>query len=170
MLKRIKYGKMPTSVLQIAKSGIIFALDIEKHTEFILFTMTKLSNEFLEMRNKELIASYKKILKEEFAKSGVVSRRRIVERVIYESHPRFHVSYEHAYKVLSTVRNHGFGGFKLSLRRQMWQELLELVEAEMKERPYLNFGHALSRVLAEKRASRFYISPEYCYKYLYNIA
>ena len=50
------------------------------------------------------------------------------------------------------------------------EELLELVEAEMKERPYLNFGHALSRVLAEKRASRFYISPEYCYKYLYNIA
>lgn len=133
-------------------------------------TMKQRSNELLEMRNRELVASYKKKLKEEYAKNGAVNRRKVVERVIHESHPRFHVSYEHAYKVLSSGRRHRFNGFRLSLRRQMWLELLDLVEAEMRERPYLNMGHALSRVLAEKRASRFYLSPEYCYKYLYNIA
>lgn len=131
--------------------------------------MAKQENELLEMRNRELVASYKKILKDEFEKGESVNRKKIVERVIFESKPRFHVSYEHAYKVLSSIRNHGVGGFKLTLRQEMWRELLELVEEEMRARPYLNMGDALSRVLAEKRASRFYLSPAYCYKYLYNI-
>ena len=132
--------------------------------------MKDFDNDLLEMRNKELLACYKKFLKEEYDANKMVSRRRVVERVIFESRPRFHVTFSHAYKVLTSARNHGFGRFKLSLRRQMWRELLTLVEQEQVERPYLNFGHALSRVLAEKRASRFYLSPDYCYKFLYNIA
>ena len=122
------------------------------------------------MRNKELVASFKKILKEEFAKNEALNRRRVVQRVIHESRPRFYVSYNRAYKVLTSARIHGFNSHRLSLRQQMWRELLMLVETEMQEHPFLNFGHALARVLAEKRASRFYLSPEYCYKYLYNIA
>ena len=54
--------------------------------------MKRRSNELLEMRNRELVASYKKKLKEEYAKNGAVNRRKVVERVIHESHPRFHVS------------------------------------------------------------------------------
>ena len=131
--------------------------------------MKKHENDLLEMRNRELVASYKRFLKEEYEKGGAVNRMRVIERVVYESRPRFHVSFEHAYKVLSTIRHHGFGGFRLTLRQEMWRELWNYVEAEMRERPYLNLGHALSRVLAEKRASRFYLSPSYCYKYLYNL-
>lgn len=132
--------------------------------------MNKHENELLEMRDHELAVAYKKLLKEEFAKGGKISRRHIVERVIHETHPHFHVSFEHAYKVLSTIKHHGVNNFKLTLRQQMWLELQSLVEEEMLARPYLNMGHALSRVLAEKRASRFYISPSYCYKRLYDIA
>lgn len=129
----------------------------------------KKHNELLALRDRELVAGYKKILKEEFEKGAPINRREVVNRVIKESRPHFHVSYEHAYKVLSTIRNSENQVFRKTLRQQMWKELLTLVEEEMRERPYLNMGHALSRVLAEKRASRFYLSHEYCYKRLYNI-
>lgn len=132
--------------------------------------MTKHTNELLALRDRELMAAYKKVLKEEFEKGERINRRNIIQRVIHESRPHFHVSYEHAYKVLSSVRNHGTAGFRITLRQQMWHELQSLVEAEMEARPYLSMSHALSRVLAEKRASRFYLSPEYCYRKLYNIA
>ena len=129
----------------------------------------KKHNELLALRDRELVAGYKKILKEEFEKGAPINRREVVNRVIKESRPHFHVSYEHAYKVLRTIRNSENQVFRKTLRQQMWKELLTLVEEEMRERPYLNMGHALSRVLAEKRASRFYLSHEYCYKRLYNI-
>lgn len=132
--------------------------------------MNKHTRELLAMRDSELTSAFKKFLKEEFLKGDKINRRKVIERTIHESRPHFHVSYEHAYKVLSTIRNHGTSqSFKLTLHQQMWQELLSLVEEEMAARPHLNMGHALSRVLAEKRASRFYLSHDYCYKRLYNI-
>lgn len=132
--------------------------------------MNNKSNELREMRDKELLSAYKKIIKEEFETGNHIDRKRVVKRVIEESHPHFHVSFEHAYKVLSSIRIHGTKNFKCTLRQQMWSELLALVEGEMRVKPYLTLSNALSRVLASKRASRFYISPEYCYKYLYKFA
>ena len=132
--------------------------------------MNKHTRELLALRDSELTSAYKKFLKEEFLRGDKISRHQVIERTIHESRPHFHVSYEHAYKVLSSIRNHGAPhSFKLTLHQQMWQELLTLVEEEMKARPYLSMGHALSRVLAEKRASRFYLSHDYCYKRLYKI-
>lgn len=132
--------------------------------------MNKHTRELLALRDSELTSAYKKFLKEEFLRGDKISRHRVIERTIHESRPHFHVSYEHAYKVLTTIRNHGTSkSFKLALHQQMWHELLSLVEEEMTARPYLSLGHALSRVLAEKRASRFYLSHNYCYKYLYKI-
>lgn len=131
--------------------------------------MNKHTRELLALRDRELTSAYKKFLKEEFLKGDKINRRQVIERTIHESRPHFHVSYEHAYKVLSSIRNHGAPqSFKLTLHQQMWQELLLLVE-EMNAHPYLSMGHALSRVLAEKRASRFYLSHNYCYKRLYKI-
>ena len=127
-------------------------------------------NELRLLRDRELVAAYKKFLKEEYADGNKIDRRKIIKRVLNEYRPLFHVSFEHAYKVLSTIRHHGTKVFKCTLRQQMWSELHSLVEQELKERPYLNFSTALSRVLASERASRFYLSPEYCYKYLYKIA
>lgn len=132
--------------------------------------MGKHENELRIMRDRELVAAYKKFLKEEFSKRNKIDRKQVIKRVIEESHPHFNVSFEHAYKVLSTVRLHGTKAFKCTLRQQMWSELLALVEEEMREKPYLSMSNALSRVLAFRRASRFYISPEYCYKYLYKLA
>lgn len=132
--------------------------------------MTFTQNELLELRNKELVDSYKRILKDEYAKNSVVNRRKVVDRVIHESHPHFHVSFPHAYKVLSTIRHHGSKGFRQTLRQQMWHELYLLVIDEMRRLPLLSFGNAISRVLAEKRASRFFLSHDYCYKFLYDIA
>ncbi len=132
--------------------------------------MNKHTRELLALRDRELTSAYKKFLKEEFLKGDKINRRQVIERTIHESRPHFHVSYEHAYKVLSSIRNHGAPqSFKLTLHQQMWQELLLLVEEEMNAHPYLSMGHALSRVLAEKRASRFYLSHNYCYKRLYKI-
>lgn len=127
-------------------------------------------NELRLLRDKELANAYKRILKEEFDNGNKIDRRKIITRLLNEYRPLFHVSFEHAYKVLSTIRNHGTKVFKCTLRQQMWNELLSLVENELKNRPYLNLSTALSRVLASQRASRFYITPEYCYKYLYKIA
>lgn len=131
--------------------------------------MIKHTNELLAMRDNELISAYKRVLKDEFNKGNKINRKHVIERTIHESKPHFHVSFEHAYKVISTIRNTDGILFRKSLRQEMWQELLSLVDAEMRERPYLNMGHALSRVLAEKHASRFYLSTEYCYKKLYKI-
>lgn len=132
--------------------------------------MSKHENELRVMRDRELIAAYKKFIKEEFANGNRIDRKQVVKRVVEEYRPHFHVSFEHAYKVLSSVRQHGTVAFKCTLRQQMWSELLSLVEEEMRDKPYLTLNTALSRVLAFRRASRFYISPEYCYKYLYKLA
>ena len=132
--------------------------------------MEKHENELRIMRDRELIYAYKKILKDEYARGCKIDRKRVIKRVIEESKPHFHVSFEHAFKVLSSVRNHGTGNFKCTLRQQKWNELMSLVNQEMQDKPYLNLSTALSRVLAFKRASRFYISPEYCYKYIYKFA
>ena len=131
--------------------------------------MKQQSNYLLAMRNKELIESYKRILRDEYARGGTIDRRRVVMRVLRESRPMFHVSYDHAYKVLSVARRRGFNHFKHPHRRQMWRELASLVHDEMHRHPRLSMGDALSRVLASCRASSFYLSPDYCYKLLGNI-
>lgn len=58
---------------------------------------------------------------------------------------------------------------KTHLKRAMWMEIYHKVKAEQEKRPSLSLSSALARVLASERASRYYISEAYAYKYLYTV-
>ena len=55
------------------------------------------------------------------------------------------------------------------LKQTMWIEIYHKVKETQEKQPSLTLSSALARVLATERASRYYISEAYAYKYLYNV-
>ena len=101
-----------------------------------------------QLRNRELLSDYRRALKEAYHSGRPINRRDLVKRVLLEN---------------SEVSK------KTRLKQAMWLEIYQKVKSEQEKHPSLSLSNALARVLATERASRYYISEAYAYKYLYSV-
>lgn len=122
------------------------------------------------MRDAELLRDYRKKLGEAMKGSGVINRMKIIEEVLAEGRPRYYLRFSQAYNVMSRINHQGITGRKLTLKNQMWLEIYGKVQQMMEEDKGLAMHEALTRVLFDGRASRYFISPQYAYRYLYEAA
>ncbi len=121
------------------------------------------------LRNRELLRDYRKALKDAYKNNPEINRRDIVRRVLLDGKPRYYVDFDHAYNVIMHINSKSHVSKKTRLKQAMWLEIYHKVKAEQEKRPSLSLSCALARVLASERASRYFISENYAYKYLYTV-
>lgn len=86
--------------------------------------------------------------------------REIVARAVESEAPGYYLDYEYALLTLYRMRN----GMRARRRdkREMWDEIEGKVNAALEESGgTISIATALNRVLAEERASRYFITAEY---------
>ena len=146
---------------------INFAAQIQnEHNENTTNTMIN-KRELTKMRDAELLRDYRKKLGEAMKGDGVINRMKIIEEVLAEGRPRYYLQFTQAYNVMSRINHRGITGRKLTLKNRMWLEIHGKVKQMMAENEGMVMHEALTRVLFDGRASRYYISPQYAYRYLY---
>ena len=123
--------------------------------------------ELTAMRDAELLRDYREKLAEMMRSGKEINRREVVREVIASGKPRYYLKFEQAYNVITHIHSHGVTGRKLSLKQQMWMEIYEKVQQEIAAHEGLVLHEALARVLYSGRASRYYISLNYAYRYIY---
>lgn len=121
------------------------------------------------LRNRELLRDYRRELKEAFNNNAEINRRELIRKVLLDGKPLYYVNFDHAYNVIMHINCHNEVSKKTQLKRAMWMEIYHKVKAEQEKRPSLSLSSALARVLATERASRYFISEAYAYKYLYSV-
>lgn len=121
------------------------------------------------MRNKELLRDYRRVLNEAYESNQPINRHDIIKKVLLESRPHYYVNFDHAYNVIMHINSKNEVAKKTRLKQNMWIEIYHKVKETQEKQPSLTLSSALARVLATERASRYYISEAYAYKYLYNV-
>ena len=154
--------------------GCIFATEIA--TNLIQNTMKNSISQMAEerrhltrLRNKELLHDYRRALCEAYNSNIIINRRELVRQVLLNGRPHYYVNFDHAYNVIMHINAKSEVTKKTQLKQAMWREIYQKVKAEQEKCPSLSLSAALSRVLATERASRYYISENYAYKYLYHV-
>lgn len=92
--------------------------------------------------------------------------RTIAVRAAGSPAPFYYLEYDYALRRLGEIARYrdDKGDDRKSRgkgRRGVWAELARRVKEQMEEKPSLNFGQALTRVLAEGGASSYFISDGY---------
>lgn len=111
-------------------------------------------------RDREFLDTYTQALQLALAQHVPNAQQLAVLWTIHNSRPRYHVSFERAYKVVSLLLRGKRPALRESLQLAMWRELAQRVRM-------LTAGHtmsvasALEFVLEHGHASRFFVSERY---------
>ncbi len=124
-------------------------------------------NDLRKQRDREFVALYRKKVAQRFLSKKEIVRKELIAEVLAEGRPYYHVGFEYALSVVSRMKRGLSICHKKSLRRKMWMEIMGHVDTLMMRRPHYKLSEALAIVLAEYRASQFFMSHEYARKYLY---
>lgn len=129
----------------------------------------KEKRELTKMRDAELLRDYRAKLEETMRSGKPINRREIVREVLESGRPRYYLKFEQAYNVVTRMHSRGVTGRRLTLKQQMWQEIYDKMQQEMAANAGMVMHEALARVLYSGRASRYFISPGYAYRYIYGV-
>lgn len=123
---------------------------------------------FKHMRNHKLMNDYRRCLSAAIARNSYTSRENLIRTVLATSRPKFDVSYDYALRMMQTmVRDEKPCPLKGMRKRQMWNEFMIHVK-EMLSRRRCSLADAVATVLAEKNASRYYLSYKQASKIIYH--
>lgn len=123
---------------------------------------TKMKN----MRDKEFLDMYHEALIL-MSQSGVSdARRAAIIYTIYNGKPHYHVSYERAYLLVCRILKSGNVPIQNPRLRVMWGEIAGHVRNLVQSRK-ISISRAVEFVIANCRASRFFISEEYGWRHTY---
>ncbi|MGN1245773.1 MAG: hypothetical protein ACI4UN_03990 [Muribaculaceae bacterium] len=129
----------------------------------------KNQRELTKMRDAELLRDYRTRLNAALERGEDINRMKIIEEVLATGHPRYYLQFSQAYNVMARINHRGITGRKLTLKNAMWLEIYEKVRTMMAENEGMPMHIALTRVLGEGRASRYFITPRYAYRYIYEV-
>ena len=129
----------------------------------------KNQRELTRLRAAELLRDYRRRLSAAMESGEEINRMKIIEEVLATGRPRYYLQFSQAYNVMARINHRGITGRKLSLKNAMWLEIYEKVQAMMAENEGMPMHVALTRVLGEGRASRYFITPRYAYRYIYEV-
>ena len=120
------------------------------------------------MRNQELMSSWRQYLKRVMDSEAYKGRGEVIDGVLAGGTPRYDVSYDYAVRVMYwMLRDHRPAPCRRSLKRQMWEEISRHVRRTI-ERRGCSIPEAVAVVLAEKKASRYFISQKQASKIIYH--
>ncbi|MCQ2288247.1 MAG: hypothetical protein MJZ74_04040 [Muribaculaceae bacterium] len=113
-------------------------------------------------RDNEFMDYYRRVL-DLMLEAGVSdARHAAVEYVTHNFRPHYHVSYDRAYLVVSSILNQGVNPVKPSNQASMWEELALMVK-QLCSYGDISVPRALEFVLDNCRASQFFFTPDYAY-------
>ncbi len=115
------------------------------------------------MRNTELMRDYRRIMASDLASGGYVLQKELIRRVLTNSRPYYDATFDHALRMMQRMVRDGKPCNSKGIRREMWEEIKLHVE-EVVSRRGCNLADAVAIVLAEKRASRYFLSVKQAYK------
>ena len=119
------------------------------------------------LRNHRLLADYRRHLSSALSEGRYSNREQLVREVLRENRPPFDVSFDYALKVMYKMLRDKQECPARGLKRKMWLELQGHVEACMLRRNY-TIAEAVAKVLAEQRASRYFLSYKQASKIIYH--
>ncbi len=119
-----------------------------------------------ERRDEEFLALYKETLA--IMLEGHVSNARsaAIGFTLRNGRPHYHVSFDRGYPVVCALLKHHKHMVNSPLRQQMWEEIATKVK-EIIDHNRISIAKALDFVLRHCRASRFYMSESYAWRYVY---
>ena len=115
--------------------------------------------ELREIRDQDFKCECRRQTKMAFERGEIPSAGEIVARAVGCDAPGYYLDYDYALTTLYRVRN----GMKPRRheKRLMWDEIEGKVNAVIASGEELTIAAALNRVLADERASRYFITPGY---------
>lgn len=123
---------------------------------------------FKHMRNNELMNDYRRCLSAAITGNSYTSRESLIRTVLATSRPKFDVSYDYALRMMQAmVRDGKPCPLKGVRKRQMWNEFMTHVKEVLSHRR-CSLADAVATVLAEKNASRYYLSYKQASKIIYH--
>lgn len=119
------------------------------------------------LRNHRLLADYRRHLSSALAEGRYSNREQLVREVLLENRPPYDVSFDYALKVMYKMLRDKQECPARGLKRRMWLELQGHVE-ECLRRRNCSIADAVAKVLAEQRASRYFLSYKQASKIIYH--
>lgn len=124
--------------------------------------------EHKQMRNRELAAEFKRRLSGAFTSGNYQTREGLIDQMLRESRPKYDVSYDYAVRVMyAMVRDGKPCPARRSNKQAMWEEIRRHVERVMDKRR-CSIPEAVATVLAEQKASRYFLSYKQASKIIYH--
>ena len=114
-----------------------------------------------EQRDNELRADYYRTKEKWDCEGRSYSNRALLEYVLDTGHPHYHFSFDYARRMLNKVGLDGFLHCKSTLHQAMWHEIADKVAILRRKFPEKTVTEALSLVLADGRASKYYLKYNY---------
>lgn len=120
------------------------------------------------LRNNELLKDYRCCLAEELSTGSYTGREDMIRRMLVKCQPKYDVSFDYALRVMYAMLRDGKPcPAKGSCKREMWEEIMRHTERIVGKRG-CSIADALATVLAEKRASRYFLSYKQASKIIYH--
>ena len=118
-------------------------------------------------RDNEFMSFYQETLSAMLKKGVKGARKAAIDYTIHNCRPKFYVNYDRAYVVVCDIINKNRMPVGNPLLKAMWSEIADYVR-RLIDYSGMSISAALPVVLDNCRASRFYVSENYIYRYLYN--
>ena len=120
------------------------------------------------MRNQELMANWRSSLKKAIETNRYDSRYSVIDQALRGGTPRYDVSYDYALRMMyQMVRDGKPCSRRNPLKRQMWEEICRHVRRVVDKRK-CTIPEAVATVLAEQKASRYFLSKKQASKIIYH--
>ncbi len=117
-------------------------------------------------RNQELMCDYRRYLRAAMQSGGRIDTEEVINRVLKECTPRYDVSYDYTRRMMHTMIECGQPCPAKGIKRLMWEEICTKVKLYMSARKY-SLPDAITTVLREKRASRYFLSYKQAAKIIF---
>ena len=115
--------------------------------------------DFIEERDRDILNTYDKVLKEFGPSAKYISRHEIFIKVANSEAKQFYVSPEEAMRIISRI-NHGLDpGIRNRDRRQMYFDIHSRYLEIKNQHPSITLKDAIYKIVYSK-APRFYIKPD----------
>lgn len=118
-------------------------------------------------RQQDFKKIFNSLLKKHHRNGKAPTLSAVITETIMSGAPSYYVGYDHARRTLSMYRRGLLPKNYNRLRRKMIAEIAHKIDRINRKKGIHAEGEALTRVLAEGKASRFFISPQSALRIIY---
>ena len=122
------------------------------------------------MRNQELMQDFKQHLAHAFEQGDYRTREELINKTLQSCRPKYDVSFDYALRMMYVMIRDGKPcPARRKNKQEMWKEIRAHVVRTQKRRN-CTIAEAVASVLAEQKASRYFLSYKQASKIIYHEA